>query len=650
MKSSVFPSSCGPLRCHRGTIETHPPTFSSHYPMNFLLNNFPQRPTPPCRPVRHGRILLVLLFLLASVSVAGWYGYSYMNEQTSGVNQADLITSTVSVGPFDHIVLEQGEIESSSNIEVLCEVEARGGSGTPILWVIDEGSRVSKGDKLVELDGSQLEVTLKDNRIQVITAESALASANALLEQATIARQEYLEGVFKTEEKAIQSEIAIAEQELRKAQLALESSERLVAKGLVKSLQLDADRYSVANASNQLESAKARLRVLQELTRKKMLVQFDSDINAAKADVAAKESAFEEERQELEDVQEQIKNCVIYAPADGVVVHANRYSSRGGNSEFVVEAGATVRERQAIIRLPDPTRMQVKCKVNESRITLIEPGMPARISIDAIVGMELRGVVAKVNRYAEPGSWFSSSIKEYAVWIEIIDPPDNIRTGMTAEAQIFVEQLDEAIQIPIQGLYEHGGEMYSLIQKGPQTFETRQVNVNATNDAMASISEGVTEGESIVLNLRTHLSLMDLPELEQIDNSDMRDIAKQSESVIGTDVTTAMADADSTVVPNKRSQEQIDGSRGDASGAAQGGMPNAAAIAGFSMGRYDTDSDGVISKAEIDAIDDSSRRESMSASDTNGDGNVTRAELTESIRQRMSSASSGPSGAGGDRS
>ncbi|WP_390622347.1 HlyD family efflux transporter periplasmic adaptor subunit [Novipirellula aureliae] len=598
--------------------------------------------------------MLVLLLVVAAVSASGWYGYSYLDDRAAGIKQEDLITATVCVGPFDHIVIEQGEIESSSNIEVICEVEARGGSGTPILWVIDEGTRVSKGDKLVELDASQLEVTLKDNRIQVITAESALASANALLEQATIARQEYLEGVYKTEEKAIQSEIAIAEQELRKAQLALESSERLVAKGLVKSLQLDADRYSVANASNQLESAKGRLTVLQELTRKKMLVQFDSDINAAKADVAAKQSSFEEERQELLDVQEQIANCVIYAPADGVVVHANRYSRRGGDSEFVVEAGATVRERQAIIRLPDPTRMQVKCKVNESRITLIEPGMPARIAIDAIVGMELRGVVVKVNRYAEPGSWYSSSIKEYAVWIEIIDPPDNIRTGMTAEAQIFVEQLDDAIQIPIQGLYEHGGEMYSLVQKGPQTFETRKVKVDATNDAMASITDGVEEDESIVLNLRSHLSLLDLPELDQVDNSDMRDISERmrnetgdGENSLRTDLEASIANADPSMVEKMESRIRSDGNPDGSSGAALGGMPNPAAIAGLSMDLYDTDSDGMISTTEIDAIDDPNRRDSMSAADTNGDGNVSRAELIEAIRKRTGNASGGPGGRGG---
>ena len=150
-----------------------------------------------------------------------------------------MISGLVTRGPFDHIVLEQGEIESSSNKEVICEVKSRGGSsGTPILWVIDEGTKVNEGDKLVELDTSQLETQLKDDKIQVLTASANVTTAEALVEQSRISRQEYIEGVFKTEEKAILSEMAVAEQELRKAQLALGSSQRLVAKGLVKSLQL----------------------------------------------------------------------------------------------------------------------------------------------------------------------------------------------------------------------------------------------------------------------------------------------------------------------------------------------------------------------------------------------------------------------------
>jgi len=547
---------------------------------------------------------LVIFLVLAGIS--GFVGYKYYVEPDDGPSLESLITTPVARGSFDHIVLEQGEIESSSNIEIICEVKSRGtGTGTPILWVIDEGSRVEKGEKLIELDSSALEEAINAEKILVIAAEANVTTARAAVEQAKIARQEYLEGVYMTEERTIKSEMAVAEQELRKAQLALQSTERLVAKGLVNSLQLEADKFAVANARNQLEGAEGRLRVLQNLTRQKMLVQFDSDIEAAEATLAAMQSELTETQREFADLEQQIASCIITAPASGVVVHANKYSSRGGNAEFVVEAGANVRERQAIINLPDPTQMQIKCTINESRITLIEPGMPVKIRIDALPNVALTGVVTKVNRYAEPGSFFSSNVKEYATLVRIIDPPENIRTGMTAEAQIFVEQLEDALQMPIQGLYEHGNQMYSLVKTGPKSFETREVTVGATNDTMASIADGLEEGEVVVLNLRQHLNLMDLPELTADDNSEMKRI---------------------------RDEAPATGGRGGFDGPSGAGPGPGGPDAGGGRGpgsilqKRDTDGDGRLSKDELSGLPDQFRSR-LEAADTDGDGFVTADEL-----------------------
>ena len=511
---------------------------------------------------------LVLLIVLGVSIGGGVYAWKLRNDGQS-IDLDELITRPIVNAPFTHTVIEQGEIESSSNTEINCQVKSR--DGTAILWVIDEGVRVKAGDRLVELDQSDLDIRLKEQKIEVITAQSEVATAKALVEQAMIAKREYLEGIYATEVKTIKSAIAIAEQNLRTAQMAIASSNRLVAKGLAKPLQIEKDKFAVVNAQNEKAAEETKLRVLEELTREKMLVQFNSDIDAAKAKLSAAEAEQLEEENELAEVEEQIENCVIYAPTDGVVVHANRFSSRGGNAEFVVEAGATVRERQTIIRLPDPTQMQVKCKVNESRITLVEEGMPVRIRVDAIPDLELKGRVRKVNRYAEPGSWYSSSIKEYATFIEIIEPPEIIRTGMNAECEIFIEQLDEALQVPVEGLYEHNGTLYSLVQRGSE-FQTVPVEMRATNDSMVAINDGLAENDLVVLNLRQHMNLMDLPELEADANLDMKEIAAVSFSKTAGGSTSAAAAVKAT--PGTQSApSQSSGKPGGRAGARVGGGP-----------------------------------------------------------------------------
>ena len=583
--------------------------------------------TPLPHDQRQGNALVGLIICLCFIVVIGGAGYVVLNKSGTSVDPDALITQVAKRGPFDHIVLEQGEVESSSNTEIVCGVKSRGSGGTAILWVIEEGARVKKGEKLVELDSAELELNLKEQKIQVITAESRLATAEANLEQAKISRQEYLEGVYKTEEKKILSEKAVAEQDLRKARLQSQSSERLVAKGLLNALTLEANQFAVADAQNKLDVADSKLRVLQNLTKQKMLVQFDSDIEAAEAALSAAQSELMEETTDLADIKEQIGKCIMYAPSDGVVVHANRYSSRGGNAEFVVEAGATVRERQEIIRLPDPSLMQVKCKVNESRITLIREGMAARIGIDAIPGMKLTGRVIKVNRYAEPGSYFSSSIKEYATIIEIIDPPENIRTGMTAEVQIFVEQLDDALQIPIEGLYEHGADMFTLVMKGPEQFETAKVDIQATNDTMASISNGLADKDVVVLNLRDHLDLMELPKIIREDNSGMRDLATAPKAGSGAEGGRPGAGG---------GRPGAGGGRPGGGGGAPGGGGGApiAKIVEATMSSNDKNGDGSLSPDEIKAID-SRFRTMVSSADADSDGSVTKAELTKAMTKRM---------------
>ena len=220
--------------------------------------------------------------------------------------------------------------------------------------------------------------------------------------------EEYLNGVYKQEEKTILNEIFVAEESLKKAQLSHESIKRLVSRGVLAPLQLEGEKFKLDNAKNQLDLAQGKIRALEDFTKEKMVVGYQAEIEAASANYDAALSSYEEEINKQNDINEQIEKCKIYAPQAGQVVHANVSSRRGGTAEFVAEPGSLVREQQTLIRLPDPTQMQVKATINESRIALVQPDMPVAIQIGAFEGRELKGRVTKVNTYAEPGSWFSS--------------------------------------------------------------------------------------------------------------------------------------------------------------------------------------------------------------------------------------------------
>jgi HlyD family secretion protein len=592
------------------------------------------------QPKRQGKVLITLILLAAALGASAYGYYRYIGTTGPSLDEQPILQA-VTRGPFDHIVLEQGEVESSSNIDVMCEVKAKGTAGTPIIWVIEEGTYVKKGDKLVELDSSAFEDELTTQRIAVSGAEATVISSEALVKTAEIALQEYLEGTYQSERKTILSEIALNEQNLRKAELNLASAERMAAKGLLKSLQIEAENFAVENAKNLLESAQARLKVLDELTKEKMKVQYTSDIEAARAKLGSDKIVLAEEQDTLKEIQTQIDKCVIYSPADGVVVHNNSYSSRGG-SEFVVEEGASVRERQTIIKLPDPTKMQVKAKINESRITFIRDGMPAIVKVGAAEG-DLIAKVTRVNKYAEPGSWFSSAVKEYAAFVEIKAPPETIRTGMTAEVRIFVSQLPDALQIPVNGIYEMKGHHFCL-KKNDEGWETVEIKIGATNDKMLTIEEGLTEGDEIALNPRKHLSLMDLPNIEELpERAELAKMGADMEPVKG-----VPAAADGKVAP-ATSAPGAPAAGGPARGGPGGGF-DPKAIAEAAIAKADTDGDGKISMAEVANLDER-QKERAPTWDANSDGFIDKSEIIKvmnKIKQQISAAGTGgPGGPGG---
>ncbi len=202
---------------------------------------------------------LVACTLIAMVAIGGIvYWTMYGGEQTAATGP---ILNEVSKGPYDFMVLEQGEVEPASAIELRCEVKSRSAGGssgsTTIIEVVPEGTFVKgprpeapKGDLLVKLDSRSLELEFKQQQITVNTSDNLVFQAKKTLEVAEIAKQEYLQGTFRQEKSVIESEVFVTEQSLTSAQLAMESSERLGAKGLLSSLQLEGARYAVKKAEN----------------------------------------------------------------------------------------------------------------------------------------------------------------------------------------------------------------------------------------------------------------------------------------------------------------------------------------------------------------------------------------------------------------
>ena len=178
----------------------------------------------------------------------------------------------------------------------------------------------------------------------------------------------------------------------------------------------------------------------------------------------------------------------------------------------MVEEGAVVRERQAIIRLPNADSMQVNLNINESLIQYIRPGLPAVISPVGFGDRVLRGAVRKVNQYAEPTGWRQANVKEYKAEISIDEPAPDLRAGMTASVTIRCAEVPDAVQVPVQVVYAHGDKFYAFVYDSGR-WEAREIQPGPTNDKFFVVESGLNEGDRVALNPRAYLAQVELPKL-----------------------------------------------------------------------------------------------------------------------------------------
>src|SRR5207253_10678907 len=122
----------------------------------------PPRTKPSWTPVIFG---VLALSITAGVGYWGWHHLNTpegppKNLETQALTRGDIVLTFV----------EKGELEAARNTEVVCQVRASGRGSTSassIKWVIDDGSKVRKGDLLVELEDAGVREQLDNQRIVV---------------------------------------------------------------------------------------------------------------------------------------------------------------------------------------------------------------------------------------------------------------------------------------------------------------------------------------------------------------------------------------------------------------------------------------------------------------------------------------------------
>ena len=460
---------------------------------------------------------------------------------------------TVEASDLPIVVTERGNLESQLETKVRCEVESStydrsGTNGTQIIFIVPNGSAVTEGDLLVELDSAGIRDRLDTEQLafdravsqriqaqatydnQITENKTNEAQAELRVELAKLQLEMYMDdenGTFKLALDDIARQIDESKNSILESQAALELEkteksgiEALFKLGYRGKSDLEQSRFRFMQAEDQLASSVNRLstfqatrKQLQEYEFRMQKLQLEGDVSTAqqnllqtktsseaqlaKAEAAKIEAEKTEakQRERLDKLKEQLTLCKIYAPHDGMVVYARENSRYSSNTE--IAEGVSVRQRQEIITLPDLSQMQVKTQIHEAVLDQIRAGLPVTVKIDAFPNRTYDGMVHEVA--VVPTSSYFTSVKTYDCLIRIQERVENLKPGMTAVVDIHVDRIKDVLTIPVQAVAQVKKDTWCYVHSD-EGVERRLIKLGRSNDKFVHVLEGLSVGDRVILN------------------------------------------------------------------------------------------------------------------------------------------------------
>ncbi|MFZ5640261.1 MAG: efflux RND transporter periplasmic adaptor subunit, partial [Bacillota bacterium] len=213
--------------------------------------------------------------------------------------------------------------------------------------------------------------------------------------------------------------------------------------------------------------------------------------------------AYEQAQLNLTDLENQLSDLAVKAPIDGIVSgmdvkEGDEIKSSGANSGASSSDSTTTASNGSLGKIINTGQMEVSFPVDEVDIAKVKVGQTANVTVDALPDETFKG---KVTDIAEEGV-VTNNVSSFEVTILIDNPKSLLKSGMTANVTIVVAQKDNVVLIPIEALQERGGRKFVLTPPSEGSAQGRNmkpVTVGLTNESFAEITEGLQEGDKVLL-------------------------------------------------------------------------------------------------------------------------------------------------------
>lgn len=213
-------------------------------------------------------------------------------------------------------------------------------------------------------------------------------------------------------------------------------------------------------------------------TQRDALINFPFDIKNQKLVV-------EQWQNTISDTQKRLNDCSIIAPFSGIITNLDL------KKDEIVSANLPV------ISLIAKDQFEIESPIPEIDIAKIKINNEAIVTLDAY-GSE-KTLKAKVI-HIDPAATLLEGVPTYKVKLQLINPDVEIKVGMTANLDIICQQKENILIVPRRAVFNENGKKFVRVLKDKNVIEEREVETGIGGEGMIEITNGLNEGEIIIVS------------------------------------------------------------------------------------------------------------------------------------------------------
>jgi HlyD family secretion protein len=341
------------------------------------------------------------------------------------------------------LVTASGEIKPRNYINI--GSNAAGPARITTILVV-EGQNVRKGQLLAQLESVQPEAEVAAQKASVSSseAESSASEAGLLVEDENI--------------KTLQASLDRSKTDVEKAKINFARIEQLYNEKLIARRDFDDARIGVDAAEAGVREAATRLP--QAKARRAQMM----------ATMAASQRRITLSQANLKRAQDVLARTQAVSPIDGMVTNL---PVRMGETVVpgIQNSGASL-----IMTIADMSFITAEVKVDETDIVNVKLDQSVDVTIDAIPNKTFKGTVIEIGNTAilrstglaaSQSAISSQEAKDFKVVVKLLDPPPEIRPGLSCTAKVITATRQNVLTIPIQALtVRQQGDLEPEAKKG----------------------------------------------------------------------------------------------------------------------------------------------------------------------------------------